>query len=177
MLTLSLWTACLKGEAPPEPELPPSAATEAEAPCVHFRALTPFLPDALEGYERGEDKGSTGKYGEVSVSEAERSFTRGAGRGVTVRIVDTTLGEKLGRAIRAAAEESRSREPSDPTAPLFLADTVGFVRYDAEEASAEANLLVGGRYVVAVTSHGFPGTAQVRNVARSVNLTGLARLR
>ena len=177
LLTLSLSLACLKGEAPPGAELPPPPATLPAAPCVYFRALEAFLPEKLAGYERGEEKGSTGRYGEVSVSEAERSFTRGEGREVTVRIVDTTLAEKLGRAIRSAVDESRDRDPADPTAPLLLDAAQGFVRYDAEEASAEANLLVGERFVVAVTTHGYPGTGQVREVARSLDLTGLARLR
>jgi hypothetical protein len=54
---------------------------------------------------------------------------------------------------------------------------VGFVRYDAEEALAEANLLVGERYVVAVTSRGFPSTVEVRRVAQGMDFAGLSRLR
>jgi hypothetical protein len=112
----------------------------------------------------------------VSVSEAERLFTRGEGREVKVRIVDTTMGEKIGKAIREAADRAKGRDTSDPAAPIHWGDTVGFVRYDAEESLAEANLLVGDRFVVAVTSRGFPGTVEVRRVARGIDLAGLARL-
>jgi hypothetical protein len=95
---------------------------------------------------------------------------------VKVRIVDTSRGERLGQAIRAAADEGRNRARNDPTAPIFWKDAVGFVRYDESKGLAEASLLVGNRYVVAVTTRGFPGTVEVRRVARSMDLEGLARL-
>ncbi|MBU8899491.1 hypothetical protein KRR26_28135 [Corallococcus sp. M34] len=154
--------------------MPPAAVSA--APCVYFKQLTPFLPESLEGFATGRLSGSTGKYGEVSVSEAERTYTRGEGREVKVRIVDTTMGEKIAQAIRDAAEKAKDRPTSDPTAPIHWEEAVGFVRYDADEALAEANLVVGDRYVVAVTSRGFPSTVEVRRVARGIDLAGLARL-
>jgi hypothetical protein len=92
--------------------------------------------------------------------------------------VDTSVGQKLGQTILAAAEEGRGRALNDPTAPIFWKDkqTVGFVRYDESTGQAEASLLVGNRYVVAVSSRGFPGTVEVRRVARDIDLVGLARL-
>lgn len=114
------------------------------APCVYFKQLAPFLPERLDGFTVAHTQGSTGKYGEVSVSEAERLYTRGEGREVKVRIVDTTMGERIGKAIQEAADRSRGKAASDPSAPIHLDDAVGFVRYDAEESVAEANLLVGG---------------------------------
>ncbi|WP_257462648.1 hypothetical protein [Archangium lipolyticum] len=179
LLALLAGTACTGG-GKTTPGGPETASADAPKtfPCVHFEDLRPFLPEALEGLTRTQDGGSTGRYGDVSVSEAERSFTRGEEREVKVRIVDTTLGEKLGQAIRSAAEEGRSRAPNDPTAPIFWKDkeAVGFVRYDETNGLAEASLLVGNRYVVAVSSRGFPGTVEVRRVARGIDLEGLARL-
>ncbi len=177
LLTLVPGLGCSEGSRPSEEA--PAVASEslAAAPCVYFKELAPFLPDSLEGFTRAGTEGSTGKYGEVSVSEAERTFTRGEDREVKVRIVDTTLGTKIAKAIRKAAEDAKGRPASDPTAPIFWDAAVGFVRYDAAEATAEANLLVGDRYVVAVTSRGFPGTVEVRRVARGIDLAGLAQLR
>jgi hypothetical protein len=178
LLALALGFGCSEGSRPPQ-EAAPAVAPEtvAAAPCVYFKELAPFLPDSLEGFTQSSTEGSTGKYGEVSVSEAERTFIRGEDREVKVRIVDTTLGTKIAKAIRKAAEDAKGRPESDPTAPIFWDAAVGFVRYDASEATAEANLLVGDRYVVAVTSRGFPGTVEVRRVARGIDLAGLARLR
>jgi hypothetical protein len=175
LLALTPGMGCVQdSSAPPEgPPAPPPAA----APCVHFSQLSPFLPEQLEGFTHTQSEGSTGKYGEVSVSEAERTFSRGEDREVKVRILDTTMGGKIGQAIRAAAEGARRRHPSDVTAPIFWEGTVGFVRYDEGEALAEANLLVGERYVVAVTSRGFPGTVEVRRVAQGMDFAGLAQLR
>jgi len=174
LVALAPGTGCLREDDASvvvEPLVP-----AASAPCVYFKSLSPFLPENLEGFTVSRTQGSTGKYGEVSVSEAERLYTRGEGREVKVRIVDTTMGAKIGQAIRDAAERAKDRAPSDPSAPIHWEDAVGFVRYDADEALAEANLLVGERFVVAVTSRGFPGTVEVRRVARGIDLAGLARL-
>jgi hypothetical protein len=160
-------------DSPSKAALPPAAeGPTTPSPCVYFKDLAPFLPDSLDGFTHATTEGSTGKYG-----EAERTFTRGEEREVKVRIVDTTLGGKIAKAIKAAAEEGKNRPESDPTAPIFWDAAVGFVRYDAAEVTAEANLLVGGRYVVAVTTRGFPGTVEARRVARGIDLAGLARLR
>jgi hypothetical protein len=175
LLALPLGAGCRDDARTTSPT--PRDVVTAAAPCVYFQDLAPFLPDALEDFTQGATSGSTGKYGDVSVSEAERTYTRGEGREVKVRIVDTTLGVKLGDAIREAAQKARGRPVSDPTAPIQWKEAVGFVRYDAEEGVAEANLLVGGRYVVAVTSRGFPSTVEVRRVARGIDLAGLARLK
>jgi hypothetical protein len=143
---------------------------------VYFKDLRPFLPGELSGFQLARDEGSTGKYGEVVVSEAERVFTR-PGRSVAIRIVDTTLSGKLGTSIRSAAEDASRLEPGSPSAPIQREGTVGFVRYDPSEEKAEANLLVGGRYVVAVTSVGFQSTHEVRQIAQELDLEGLSKLR
>ncbi|HEX8439361.1 hypothetical protein [Archangium sp.] len=177
LLVLVAGSACTDGgKKTPGVSAPAAEEVSATFPCVHFEDLRHFLPETLEGLSRTRDGGSTGRYGEVSVSEAERSFTHGEDREVKVRIVDTTLGKKLGQAIRAAAQEGRNRAQNDPTAPIFWKDAVGFVRYDGANGLAEASLLVGNRYVVAVSSRGFPGTVEVRRVARGIDLEGLARL-
>lgn len=138
------------------------------APIVHFEDLRGFLPLALAGYRISSDEGSTGRYGEVSISEAERVFVHPDGHEVKVRIVDTTLSVRIGKAIKDASQGGT---------PVAAAATVGFVRYDEDDDRAEANLLVGDRFVVAVTSWGVAGTAEVRRIARSVDLAGLAALR
>ncbi|WAS88888.1 MULTISPECIES: hypothetical protein [unclassified Corallococcus] len=171
---LGVGGGCLDDERTTSPT--PRDVVTTAAPCVYFKDLAPFLPESLEGFTVGATAGSTGKYGEVSVSEAERTYTRGEGREVKVRIVDTTMGLKLGQAIREAAQKAKGRAASDPTAPIQWKEAVGFVRYDADESVAEANLLVGERFVVAVTSRGFPSTVEVRRVARGIDLAGLARL-
>jgi hypothetical protein len=177
LLALVSGPGCSENSRAPEAEPAAAATPVTPAPCVYFKDLAPFLPDALEGFTLATTEGSTGKYGDVSISEAERTFTRGEDREVKVRIVDTTLGGKIAKSIRAAAEQGKQRPESDPTAPIFWDAAVGFVRYDASEAMAEANLVVGERFVVAVTSRGFPGTVEVRRVARGIDLAGLARLR
>lgn len=146
-------------------------------PCIHFEDLRRHLPGSIEGYRRVRDEGSTGRYGEVSISEAERVFSGDGGAEISIRIVDTTLVDDLGRAIRAAARDAADRAPDDPTAPIIGSGAIGFVRFDAARQQAEANLLVADRFVVAVSSRGVDGTQEVRRIADAVDINGLALLR
>jgi len=165
----------------PSPEQPGALTGGASSsPTVYFQDLKAFLPTSLEGFTQVRERGSTGKYGEVSVSEAERVFREAgseARREVSVRIVDTTLSQRLGRSIREAVKDGARKARSDPLAPIQLQDALGFLRYDPEEEQAEANLLVGDRYVVAVTTRGFNSTVEAREIARGLDLSGLAQLR
>lgn len=182
-----LWVACLvpavwatigcekKNDEPRA--VPQALVTSAQLRTVYFKALTPFLPAKLKGYEQVRDEGSTGKYGEVVVSEAERVFRGPEGHEVTVRIVDTSIADKLGRAISAAAADAKKRAEDDPSAPIISEHAVGFVRFDEENTKAEANLLVGDRFVVAVTTEGFPDTRELRRLTHELNLLGLSKLR
>ena len=168
--------ACSEQAKEAEP-IPAPAVSSAQLRTVYFKALTPFLPQKLKGYEQVKDEGSTGKYGEVVVSEAERVFRAPGGNEVSVRIVDTSIAEKLGKAISAAAADAKLRDPDDPSAPIISDHAVGFVRFDEDNTKAEANLLVGDRYVVAVTTEGFPDTRELRRLTHELNLLGLSKLR
>lgn len=182
---LALLGACRGKTAPPPAAAAPAAKAPVEAehaplprfPCVPFEDLRMHLPGTIAGYKTTRDEGSSGKYGEVSISEAERVFTGDEGREISVRIVDTTMADELGRAIRAAAQGAADQKKDAATAPIIGDETVGFVRYDQARQRAEANLLVADRFVVAVTSRGVDGTQEVRQVANQMDLTGLALLR
>ncbi len=175
LLAVGLWASGMASCSRAEPAAPAPAPVPA-SPTVSFEALGAFLPRALAGYEPVRDRGSTGKYGDVSVSEAERAFSR-SGAEVSIRIVDTTLGPRLRSAIRAAVLDATDRPAEDPTAPILTDSAVGFVRYDAETARAEANLLVGDRFVVVLVTEGISGTGELRRLARGLDLAGLAKLR
>ena len=162
-----------------EPETPAVRPPETPARPVYFQALRAFVPESLPGWERtAQADGSTGKYGDVTVSEVEAIYTRPGDCKLSVRIVDTSLVDKLAPAIRSAVDGASGRGEEDPTAPLRLPDGFGFVRYDEEDRHGEANLLVGDRYVVALSAEGLPDTKELRQVARlHLDLAGLSRLR
>lgn len=172
-------SACTKQAGSEEtfPEGDPALAPISAFPCVRFEDLQRHLPKEVAGYQSSSDEGSSGKYGEVSISEAERVFTGADGEEISIRIVDTTMAEDLGRAIRAAAHDASQRRKDDPTAPIISQGTVGFVRYDEQSQRAEANMLVADRFVVAVSSRNVEGTGLVRKVAHQMDLTALALLR
>ena len=170
------------------------AAAAPDAPCLHFRRLQAFLPRAPEGFRPLRATASTGRYGEVSVSEAEQVFVAGeptgdaglAAEGVrqlSVRIVDTSLASRIAEAIRTAAKEAQESHDAQAargeharTAPLLFEHSVGYVSHDPDQGGrVEAMLLVGERFLVAVTGHGFGSTAETQAVLGQIDLTGLAQ--
>jgi hypothetical protein len=174
---LCLATGCREHRAAEQTAPPVPARTASAFPCVHFDELRQLLPEAPQGYAHLRDEGSSGRYGEVSISEAERVFEGQDGQELSVRIVDTTLSGELARAIRAAAKDASGRAQDEATAPIVRDRAVGFVRFDAGAQKAEANVLVADRFVVAVVSHGVDGTLDVRRLAGSIDFDGLALLR
>ncbi|MGA9523673.1 MAG: hypothetical protein WBV82_19585 [Myxococcaceae bacterium] len=146
-----------------------SPAPLPEFPCVPFQQLRRHLPSKVEGLEQIRDEGSSGRYGEVSISEAERSFKGIGGQEISIRIVDTTIVDQLGRALRSAAGESSS--------PIQRDNALGFVHFLPESKRAEANLLVANRFMVAINGQGYEDPAQVRRIAEQFDVDGLALLR
>jgi hypothetical protein len=175
LLTLAL-SACRQRAAPdPSPSASPLEPEPGPtANYLYFRDLQAFLPADLPGFQRVKDEGSTGKYGPVRVSEAERVFSQGEDRELAVRIVDTYKLDRLVSPVQA--EEQR---PSlDPRAKRFaLPSGAGYLKYDPVEFTAEATLVVADRFAVSVISHGFRGTEEVAKVAKGLDLPGLAKLR
>jgi hypothetical protein len=143
---------------------------------VYFKDLQAFLPASVAGFQRVRDEGSSGKYGDVSVSEAERAFAQPDGREIAIRIIDSTMVAKLAEGIVAAAQAAK-RQPQNVAAPLSLPAATGYVRYDAAEEKAEANLLVGDRFVVSISSRGLKDSSEVRRIAESLDSGGLSKLR
>ncbi len=143
---------------------------------MYFKQLQLFLPTSVPGFQRIRDEGSTGKYGDASVSEAERVFARAENQEVAVRIIDSTMVAKLAEGIGAASQAARQQPPA-VAARLSLPAAVGYVRYDAAEEKAEANLLVGDRFVVSISSRGLKDSREVRRIAESLDSVGLSKLR
>jgi hypothetical protein len=144
---------------------------------VYFKRLQAFLPTSLPGFRQVRDEGSTGKYGDVTVSEAERVFAQADNRELVIRIVDSTMLDRLGEGIRAATLEATRLNKPEIAGVLQLPEAVGYFRYDAAEERADANLLVGDRFIVSIASRGFQGGDEVRRVAQSLDSGELSKLR
>jgi len=176
MLLAAGGLACRRSR-PPEATWHPDGGCSSDFPpfrSVYFKALQPFLPAAVPGFQQVRDEGSTGRYGDVSVSEAERVFAR-ENQEIAVRIIDSTTVAKLAEGITAAAQAAR-QQPKDVAVPLSLPSAVGYLRFDAAEEKAEANLLVGKRFIVAVSSRGLNDGKEVRRIVESLDSEGLAKL-
>jgi len=199
--------ACRRAQAPELAWQPDGGWTD-EAPhparSVYFKRLQAFLPPSVPGFKRLRDEGSTGRYGEVSVSEAERIFAQDDGREVVIRIVDSTMLDRLAEGIRIATleatrvaegatrpigqaddagpdgarpKDARPANRAEIAGALKLPDAVGYFRYDPADARADANLLVGDRFIVSIAGRGFRGSDEVRRIAQGLDCRELSKLR
>ena len=141
---------------------------------VYFKALQPFLPAAVPGFQKVRDEGSTGRYGAVQMSEAERVFAH-ENEEIAIRIIDSTTVGKLSEGITAAAQAAK-QQPKEVAVPLSLPSAVGYLRFDAAEEKVEANLLVANRFIVSVSSRGLKDGTEVRRIVESLDSEGLSKL-
>ncbi len=199
--------ACRRAQAPELAWQPDGGWTEEASPparSVYFKRLQAFLPPSVPGLKRVRDEGSTGRYGDVSVSEAERIFAQDDGREVVIRIVDSTMLDRLAEGIRIATleatrvaegatrpigqaddagpdgarpKDARPANRAEIAGALKLPDAVGYFRYDPADARADANLLVGDRFIVSIAGRGFRGSDEVRRIAQGLDCRELSKLR
>jgi len=193
---------CRRAQPPELAWQPDGGWTDEAAPAarsVYFKRLQAFLPPSVPGFKRVRDEGSTGRYGEVSVSEAERVFAQDDGREVVVRIVDSSMLDRLAEGIRTATLEAervaeglaRAPGPADDArssgagpanrgevaGALRLPEAVGYFHYDPAEQRADANLLVGDRFIVSIAGRGLQGSDEVRRIAQGLDSRELSKLR
>lgn len=168
--------ACLAASLACERPGKPAAALEGPAPVpsrgltIHFSKLVPFAPESLLGYRGGATAASTSRFGEVAVSEIERSYSNGE-QGLKLRIVDSNI-NRGAKARPGEAFEDDERLGK----PLLMASTVGFVELEKQSGRAQADLVVADRLLVTVASESADGTLEIERFCAALDLHGLARV-
>ena len=172
-LTLAL-PACRAPSGPPakapaaSPEAQGAAASSLDGKSLHFTRLQLFTPDELGDFKGGKTTASTAKFGEVAVSEVERSYSLGE-RTAKVRIVDTSLNHNAHAPKPGEAYEDEKKVGR----PLRTAGATGYVEFEKENHRAVANLIVADRVLVTLTVENARGPEDAERLAAALDLRRL----
>jgi hypothetical protein len=139
--------------------------------------LKTFLPDRV-GDRLGQlPQGTMTRMGDRALSEATRNY-RGAGSvneggQVELKIADARLEPRATQAIRLLANENEEAVMAER---LVLPGAIGYARYDEGERVAQAQVLIGGRFIASATVVQAADAQDAAQALRAVDTQALARL-
>lgn len=166
---LAVSPACERPGKPPA-ALEGPASVPSRGLTIHFSKLVPFAPESLLGYRGGATAASTSRFGEVAVSEIERSYSNGT-RELKLRIVDTNINRGAKARLGEAFENSEKLGK-----PLLTSSAIGYVELEKLTGRAQADLVVADRLLVTVAAENADGTEALERFCAALDLHALARV-
>jgi len=167
------------------------AESEATSSSVKLPVLVPdaklktFLPERLGGRQGESPQGTMTRMGNRALSEATRSY-RGSPASETgaveLKIADARLAPRATQAIRSLADTefalggTTMLGTTQRPERLVLPGAVGYARYDEDARQAQAQVLIGGRFIASVVVAQAEDAQEAAQALRSLDTLGLARL-
>jgi len=167
------------------------AESEATSSSVKLPVLVPdaklktFLPERLGGRQGESPQGTMTRMGNRALSEATRSY-RGSPASETgaveLKIADARLEPRATQAIRSLADTefalggTTMLGTTQRPERLVLPGAVGYARYDEDARQAQAQVLIGGRFIASVVVAQAEDAQEAAQALRSLDTLGLARL-
>ncbi|MGI5863839.1 MAG: hypothetical protein ACOX6T_17530 [Myxococcales bacterium] len=161
--------ACDRAKERPPARAAPRAG-QSRGLTIHFSKLLPFAPESLLEYRGAAAVASTSRFGDVAVSEVERSYTNGDQK-LKLRIVDTNIN----RGAKARPGEAFENDEKLGK-PLLMASAVGYVELEKRTRRAQADLIVADRLLVTVASENADSTEAIERFCAGLDLGALARV-
>jgi hypothetical protein len=146
--------------------------------------LKTFLPERLGARLGASPQGTMTRMGNRALSEATRSYRANpasASGEVELKIADAWLEPRATQAIRSLADAEhmlggRSDGPFTMPERLVLPGAVGYARLDEEARQAQAQILIGGRFIASATVAQAEDAQEAAQALRALDTLGLARL-
>jgi len=152
-------------------------ATEERKPVspVSYKVLLGYLPETAEGLKRSEPEGETTSMGEWRYSQVSAAYTvEGGSQNVNIEIFDYAyIGMLYAPYTMLQAMNYSKESTSGYERSVKIAGFPGYETWTASSKNAEANVLVGDRFIVKVTANDLSEGA-ARRILSSINLKKLA---
>lgn len=151
-----------------------TAQTQQPVDPVNWRELVPFLGD-IEGWNAEDDaEGQSVSMGEYKVSQAERQYVSGE-KGLNIKIVDSGYASVVYAGIKMAMnyEIDTSEEYTKKTT---IKGYPAMEHFEFEDKDAQVIILIKDRLVVTLEGDNFEDTSELKSIAESLDLDGLAEL-
>jgi hypothetical protein len=159
------------------------AEDKKEAPkteTVDFRKLKEIMPTELNGLKRSECNGERNKIGELSISQVNATFKKGDDEKapkVDVQVIDYSNPE-MAKGMSAAWSTVEIDKESDDgfEKTVKIKGNPGFLSWQKNGNHGQVNMLVGGRYVVSMSTENV-ASGDVIKMAEALPLDKLAALK
>jgi len=151
-----------------------TAQTQQPVDPVNWKELIPFLGD-IEGWNAQDDaEGQSASMGAYKVSQAERQYESGD-KELNIKIVDGGYVPMVYASIKMAMnyEIDTSEEYIKKTT---IKDYPAMEHYEFEDKDAEVIILIKDRIIVTLKGKNFEDTSELKSIAESLNLDGIAEL-
>jgi hypothetical protein len=151
-----------------------TAQTQQPVDPVNWRDLIPFLGD-IEGWNAEDDaEGQSVSMGQYKVSQAERQYVSGD-KELNIKIVDGGYASMVYASIKMAMnyEIDNSEEYIRKTT---IKSYTAMEHYKFEDKDAEVIILIKDRIIVTLEGNNFEDTSELKSIAESLDLDGIAEL-
>ncbi len=143
--------------------------------------LKTFLPERLGTRQGASPQGTMTRMGNRALSEATRSYGGGETGELELKIADAWLEPRATQAIRSLADadyafNGKLDGPATLPERLVLPGAVGYARYDEDARQAQAQVLIGGRFIASATVAQAEDAQEAAQALRALDTLGLARL-
>lgn len=141
---------------------------------VNWRELVAFLGD-IPGWEAEDDaEGESISMGDFKISQAERTYISDD-KELTIKIADGSYVPMMYAGIKMAMnyEIDTSEEYIKKTT---IKGYPGVEQYEYEDKDAQILILIGDRFIVTLEGDNFEDTSELKSVAESLDLDGIAKL-
>ena len=150
---------------------------------VNFHKLQEFLPEEIPGYTAEKPTGESMNMMGVSYSEAKRKYIKklddGNNETIEITILDYNSASNLYTAATAMWLTNYSYENEQGFGKSFhpeVPDSFGFEEYKTNSKTATVTLAVAYRFIVTIEGTNQKDTENIKQMLKSINLSGLAKL-
>jgi hypothetical protein len=142
------------------------------ADVVHFKKLVPFVDIKIPGWTMvGKPSGTTLKQGPMSMSQAKAKFKAGD------KTLEIVVMDFLGKPFPFLMGQHMEMESSEET--MRTTEVEGFKameHYRTKDKEGDLNISVANRFWVKIGGKGIDNLKVLQDVAKQMNLKGLANL-
>ncbi|MHB8417732.1 MAG: hypothetical protein ACYDCL_06630 [Myxococcales bacterium] len=147
----------------------------ASAAVLPDTALRPYLPERLLGRSGERPHGSVTRIGPRALSEVIREYPGGEGE-AELKLADARFEPHATEAIRSMAGDADGARLDDGVSKLVLPGAVGYARYDGDERLAQAQVVIGDRFIASATVQQAQDAEAAVAALRAVDTLALSKL-
>jgi hypothetical protein len=157
------WGGLLRSAPPGGEERGPTVVSDLE--------LRPFLPQKVLGRSGGSPQGSVTRMGDRSLSEVTRAYPSADGQ-TELKLADARFEPHATETIRTMADDVHDGEAHR----LVLPGAIGYSLYDEDKRVAQAQVVIGGRFIASATVQQAQDSQAAVAALRTLDTMALSRL-